>query len=96
MSKISAINSCKLKGKFDFSITAAAGKWSIEQEAYRLNTLRMANVSDVEADYGFEVIETKSKVRGNGKALILRWESSPSKDFELLGWGLPFEATTRE
>lgn len=96
MSRLSDINSCILKGKFDFGINPATGKWSTEQEVYRLNALRMDNVSSVEANYGYEVIETKNKVRGNGKSLILRFESSEGKDFQLLGWGLPFAANTTE
>lgn len=96
MSVVSSKYSCNLTGKFDFGHIASSDKWSTSQEVYRLNSLRMSNVSNLEDDYPFEVIETKSKVRGNGKSLILRWESSPGKDFELLGWGLPFEATTRE
>lgn len=96
MSRLSDFNSCILKGKFDFAVTQATGQWSTEQEAYRLNALRMDNVSGVEADYGFSVVETKNKVRGRGKALVIRFESSPGKDFELLGWGVPFEAETRE
>lgn len=94
MAKLSDINSCTLKAKFDFAITDATGKWSTQQQAYKLNALRMANVSQVEANYGYEVVETKHKVRGNGKALIIRFESEDGKDFELLGWGVPFEAET--
>lgn len=96
MSRLSNINSCILRGKFDFGVRSATGKWSSTQEAYRLNALRMDNVSNVESDYGFSVVETKNKVPGNGKALQLRFESSDGKDFELLGWGVPFEAPTRE
>lgn len=96
MSRLSDLNSCLLKGKFDFGINTNTGKWSTQQQVWRLNALRMDNVSSVEADYGYSVIETKSKVRGNGKAMVLRFESEEGKDFELLGWGVPFEATTRE
>ena len=96
MSRLSDINSCILKGKFDFAVTNATGHWTSQQEAYRLNALRMDNVNSVEGAYGFSVLETKNKVRGRGKALVLRFESSPGKDFELLGWGVPFEAETRE
>lgn len=96
MSRLSEINSLILKGKFDFAVREATGKWSTEQEVYRLNALRMDNVNNVEADYGYEVVEKKTKVRGSGKALILRFESTTGKDFELLGWGVPFEAKTRE
>lgn len=94
MAITSADYSCKLTGKFDFSSNSTSNKETSAQEVYRLNTLRYTNASSDESLYPFEVIETKSKVRGNGKALVLRWESSTGKDFELLGWSLPFEITT--
>lgn len=93
MAVTSANYSCKLTGKFDFSNAATSNKESAAQEVYRLNTLRNTNSSG-EDDYPFEVVETKSKVRGNGKSLVLRWESTSGKDFELLGWATPFEITT--
>ena len=94
MAIFSEINSCKLTSKFDFGSSSTVGKWTPKQELYRLNTLRMGNVSNVEDDYGFAVVETKTKIRGHGKALVLRFESSPGKDFELLGWGLDITGTT--
>lgn len=96
MSRLSDTNSCYLLGKFDFGIASATGKWSTQQQVWKYNALRMDNAASIESDYGYSVIETKTKVRGNGKALVLRFESEEDKDFELLGWGVPFEATTRE
>lgn len=93
MAVTSQIYSCKLIGKFDFSNALSSNKETPSQEVYKLPTLRHTNAGS-EDDYPFEVIETKSKVRGNGKALVLRWESTTGKDFELLGWALPFEMTT--
>jgi hypothetical protein len=84
-----------MQGKFDFRTTSGTGKWSTQQETYRLNALRLSNAGSEDA-YPFEVLETKLKVRGRGKALILRWESSTGKDFELLGWSIPIEVETQE
>jgi hypothetical protein len=94
MAVLSDKYSCKLTGKFDFGKNSSANKWTTAQETYRLNTLRHTNASSDEDLYPFSVIETKSKLRGNGKALVLRWESTTGKDFEILGWSLPFERTT--
>lgn len=94
MSVLSDSNSCLMTAKFDFANSATVGKYGPKQETYRLNTLRYNNASMDEANYGYAVIETKNKVRGHGKALVLRFESSPGKDFELLGWGLDITGTT--
>ena len=94
MAVFSDVNSCLMTGSFDFSNSPTVGKRGPKQEIYRLNTLRMNNVSNVEDNYGFAVVETKTKIRGHGKALVLRFESSPGKDFELLGWGLDITGTT--
>lgn len=85
MSVLSDNNSCLMTAKFDFG-RINKGKHGPKQEIYRLNSLRMTNAGSDEADYGFDVVETKNKVRGHGKTLVLRFESSTGKDFELLGW----------
>lgn len=94
MATLSALNSCLMQGRWDFASSSATGKFGPQQEVYRLNTLRYNNAGMSEDDYGFSVVETKTKIRGHGKALVLRFESSPGKDFELLGWGLDITGTT--
>lgn len=94
MSVLSDSNSCKMTAKFDFGMPNK-GKHGPKQEVYRLNSLRMANAGNDEDDYGFYVVETKNKVRGHGKALVLRFESSPGKDFELLGWSTNISGNTQ-
>ena len=39
-------------------------------------------------DYGHYVITTKSKIRGTGRAVRLRFESEPGKDMHILGWSI--------
>ena len=87
MSDTSTLNSCKMIGRWDYA-NPNTGKQTEGKEIYRFNSLMLDNVGDSEADYGYTVIETKNKVRGSGKALSLRFESSEGKDFELLGWSL--------
>ncbi len=88
MATASDTYSCKMTGKWDWVTSSVQGKQTEGREIYLLNDVRLANVGDVEADYGFEVIERKNKVRGSGKSLVLRFESEPGKDFEILGWAL--------
>lgn len=96
MARTSATNSCQMTGKFDFGDLSSSDKWTTAQEIYKLNALRMENVGNDESLYPFDVIEVKSKLRGSGKALVLRFESTDGKDMELLGWAVAVQSTTRE
>lgn len=55
--------------------TSVSNKFSREFEAYRYRN-------------GYLVAISKNKVRGKGRALQLRFTSSPGKDFNLLGYGI--------
>lgn len=80
-------SSCLMTGRFDFSNSAAAGKWGTQQQVYRLlRNYIPADASDT-FDYGQEIITTKNRVRGSGKSLQLKFESEAGKDFQLIGWG---------
>lgn len=88
----SNIYSCLLTAKFDFAIDSSTGKFSTPQEAYKLSTLRLNGGS--EDDYKYKVVDTRLRVRGTGRVVVLRYESSPGKDFELVGRVTPFTFET--
>jgi hypothetical protein len=81
-------SSCLVQGRWDFSDSANSGKWSDQFQAYRFNRPYIpAGVGDP-FDYGYDVITTKNKVRGNGRALRVRFETEAGKDLYLYGWGI--------
>lgn len=81
-------SSCLIQGRWDFSDSANSGKWSDQYQAYRLNRIYIpASVSDP-FDYGYNIVTTKNKLRGNGKALRLRFDTEAGKDLYIYGWGL--------
>jgi len=84
--------SCMLTVKFDFAIDNSAGKWSTPQETYKLSTRRL--VGFTEDTYPFDVIDTRVRARGTGRVVVMRYESSPGKDFELIGRVTPFTFET--
>jgi hypothetical protein len=88
----SNIYSCLLTVKFDFAIDNSTGKFSTPQEAYKLSTLRLKGGS--EDDYKYKVVDTRLRVRGTGRVVVTRYESSPGKDFELIGRVTPFTFET--
>ena len=83
-------SSCILQSRWDFSDSATSGKWGATQELYTLNRPLILPVAGQAVDYGHEVITTKRRLTGRGKALSLRFNSSPGKNCHILGWGIRF------
>lgn len=83
-----------LRTKWEFSSGSQSGKWTTRQQAYRLNPLYVPTADDTDWENGFYLTTTRLRVRGNGRALQLRFESEPRKDFQLLGWGLVVAGNT--
>lgn len=80
-------SSCKFQGRWDYSDSATSGKWSSDQELYRLSRPYMPTSIGSSFDYGQEIITTKTKIMGTGKALAMRFSSAEGKGFHLLGVG---------
>jgi hypothetical protein len=80
---------CTLTARWDWHDTSAGGRWSDPQQAYRYRR----PVAAPSIDTGEEILYTKLKVRGRGHALSLKYESVSGKDFQLLGYAVPFTAT---
>ncbi len=92
--KVSTTYSAMLTDKFDFAIDNAAGKWSTPQETFKYRTQELAKVADIEADYPYDVITTRVRVRGSGEVMLLHYESTDGKDFVMAGRVTPFTAAT--
>lgn len=67
-------SSCLMQGLWDFYTDASSGKWSTSQEIYNSTTSNQA------------IRMRKLKVRGKGRALQLRFESTPGAPFSIVGW----------
>ena len=85
-------SSCILQTRWAFSTSSNTGKYGKEQEIYRLGRLYVPSDSNDTADAGYEIISTKTKIRGKGKAVRFMFKSSTGKDFQLVAWGIPVEA----
>ncbi len=89
-------SSCLVQGRWDYSDSANSGKWTSFQQVYRLNRNYIPSSSSDTFDFGKEVIITKSKLRGSGKALSLFYKTEPEKDLRILGWSIPMLGSTDE
>jgi hypothetical protein len=84
----SRTSSCLMTGIWDWADTSASKKMGSSQQIYRYRRPLFIVDEDSSYDSGFEVISSKSKIRGRGKALSLKFETEPYKDCKLLGWNL--------
>lgn len=81
-------SSCLVSSQWNWTDNASSGQWGTQFQAYKLlRNYTPANQSDP-FTYGYEVIVTKHKLRGHGRALSLLIESESNKDLKLLGWAL--------
>ena len=81
-------SSCKVQAQWNWHTSAAGNKWATPFEAYRLSKFYLPENSNDGFDTGDSLVITRNKLRGNGKALSLKFSTSPGKDLRLYGWGL--------
>lgn len=81
-------SSCMVQAQWNWSNSAAGGKWGTPFQAYRYTRgYTPVNAADT-YDTGDLLIVTKNKLRGSGKALSLKIYSEVGKDLHLLGWAV--------
>lgn len=81
---------CLLRGYWEWHTTTAGGRVTSQQQVYRFKRLYVpADVND-DFDTGESIIVTKSKLRGKGRALAVEFYSQDGKDFQLLGYSIPY------
>lgn len=78
-------SSCKMQAQWGFADSSTSNKFGPEQQVYKL-LRNYTPVAEPDYDYGFDVITTRNKVRGRGRALSLLFKTDPGKDLKLLGW----------
>lgn len=85
-------SSCLFRAQWDFANSIISNRWSPLRQSYRYRKpLLVESLSDT-YDNGFDVIYSKNKLRGKGKAFSLYFETEPYKDCNLLGWNLTINA----
>jgi len=80
---------CLLQARWDWSNSPNSGKWGEPQQVYSLQKPYVLKNGE-NIDYGFEVVSTKRRLPGRGKALSLKFSSDGDKDFYLYGWAINF------
>jgi len=83
-------SSCLITPSFDWVSNPKHSKHSRQFQAYRYKTPYLPSGPEDEFEYGYEVIETKNKLRGRGKSVRLLFETEPEKDLHIYGWAMEF------
>lgn len=81
-------SSCTVQSMWDWTNSANSNKWGSPFQAYRYKRVYMPVDINDDFDTGYEVITTRSKLRGRGKAISFKFTSSPGKEMHLYGWSL--------
>lgn len=79
---------CLISSQWDWASSSNSNKWSPQFQAYRYRKAYLATLSGGEYDNGFELVTTKNKLRGRGRAFALRLETEPYKDCKIVGWSI--------
>lgn len=91
-SRLDRPSSAYVQGLWDWNGSAAGNRWSQAQQAYKFKKPVVGDVAGTSFDNGETVVYTKRKVRGNGRALSLKYQAESGKDMHLLGISVAFTA----
>jgi len=82
------VSGCLVRCQWGFTNSAASNKWGPLFQTYRYRQAYIpTSISDT-YDTGYELVTSKSKLRGRGKALSIYMETEPTKDCQIVGWSL--------
>lgn len=85
-------SSCTIQSQWDWTNSANSNKWGIPFEGYRYRRVYFpADINDT-FDTGYEMIVSKNKLRGRGRAISFKFTSSPGKEMHIYGWSIVMTA----
>ena len=75
---------CLLTTKWDLS--GDSSRWSNPSEVYRIMNYPTVDPNNLTFTYPYDTIVARTKIRGKGRVMRMRFESVAGKDFYLIGW----------
>lgn len=85
-------SSCLLSPIWQWSLNGTSNKIGNSQQIYRYRRPLFITNSEDTYDNGQQIVTSKSKLRGRGQAVSLKFETEADKDCRLLGWNLQLTA----
>lgn len=81
-------SSCIVQAQWDWSNSVNSGKWGKPFQAYRFRR-HYIPASDADTfNNGYSTVQSRNKLRGQGKVLSILFKSEPKKHMNLLGWSM--------
>lgn len=81
-------SSCFIRTMWDWANGYNSNKWSPLMQAYRYRKEYVPTSTEDSFDNGFQVITSRNKLRGRGKAFSLYFETEAGKDCRIIGWSI--------
>jgi len=75
---------CILTVKWDLSIDSS--RWSSPSQLYRMVNYPIVDPNNLTFTYPYDTIVARTKIRGKGRVLRMRFESETGKELNLIGW----------
>ena len=83
-------SSLTMQARWDFSNHSNSNKYGRQSQIYKHRRMYVPDGESDNYDSGEDVIKTRTKVRGRGKALQLYFEGEEGKDAHILGWAIHY------
>jgi len=79
-----------VQARWEWADDSISGKFTDTFDGYKYVRpyVLSSTTGTVNVDYGYKVMVTKNKIRGQGKAVQFRFASQDNKDCKLLGWAI--------
>ncbi len=81
-------SSCLVSHQWQWSDSVNSNRWTKPVQYYRLRNPYYPGSGSISD--GFYVVETRNKVRGNGKVLSIKFATEPGKHCTIHGWSVNF------
>lgn len=79
---------CLIRSQWDFANSVNSNKWSSSFQGYRPRQIYLVNTPGDEYDTGFDLVTTRNKIRGRGRAFAFHMETEANKDCRIVGWSI--------
>lgn len=81
----------KVTAKWDWTTSNSTGRWTTPQQGIKPRRVFVPTDPNDPYNDGFGVLKSRLLIRGKGESLVIRFQSEDGKDFQILGWSIPFK-----